>query len=64
MERSFVETNGSLLVDCTSTIKLIKGLLKTKKYLVSVLETVRMDGFKLEGGELFKEGFLKLLKRE
>jgi len=26
--------------------------------------TVRMDGFKLEGGELFKEGFRKLLKQE
>jgi len=25
---------------------------------------VRMDGFKLEGGELFKEGFRKLLKQE
>jgi len=25
---------------------------------------VRKDGFKLEGGELFKEGFHKLLKQE
>jgi len=25
---------------------------------------VRMDGFKLEGGELFKEDFRKLLKQE
>jgi len=25
---------------------------------------VRMDGFKLEGGELFKEGFRKLLSQE
>ena len=25
--------------------------------------TVRMDGFKLEGGELFKEGFRKLLSQ-
>jgi len=25
---------------------------------------VRMDDFKLEGGELFKEGFRKLLKQE
>ena len=27
-------------------------------------DTVRMDGFKLEGGELFKEDFRKLLKQE
>jgi len=26
--------------------------------------SVRMDGFKLEGGELFKEGFRKLLSQE
>ena len=26
--------------------------------------SVRMDGFKLEGGELFKEDFCKLLKQE
>ena len=26
--------------------------------------SVRMDGFKLEGGELFKENFRKLLKQE
>jgi len=25
---------------------------------------VRLDGFKLEGGELFKEGFRKLLNKE
>ena len=25
---------------------------------------VRMDGFKLEGGELFKEGFRKILSQE
>ena len=26
--------------------------------------TIRKDGFKLEGGELFKEGFRKLLGQE
>ena len=28
------------------------------------LECVRIDGFKLEGGELFKESFRKLFKQE
>jgi len=31
---------------------------------LSVPNAVRMDGFKLEGGELFKEGFRNLLKQE
>jgi len=31
---------------------------------VSGDECVRIDGFKLEGGELFKEDFRKLLKQE
>jgi len=28
------------------------------------VKIVRMDGFKLEGGEWFKEGFRKLLSQE
>jgi len=32
--------------------------------LLSEEGLVRMDGFKLEGGELFKEGFRKLLSQE
>ena len=32
--------------------------------LVKLFPSVRMDGFKLEGGEWFKEGFRKLLSQE
>jgi len=34
------------------------------KLQLSPDQLVRMDGFKLEGGEWFKEGFQKLLSQE
>jgi len=33
-------------------------------FLTLIYYYVRMNGFNLEGGELFKEGFRKLLKQE
>ena len=39
LERSSVETEGTLPIDCTLMIKSVKDLLKIKKYLVSVSET-------------------------
>ena len=43
LERGSVETEGALPVDCTPTIKLVKGLLEFKKYSVSVLETTYLN---------------------
>jgi len=43
MEHSSVEIEGALPVDCTPTIKSVKGLLKIKKYSVLVLETTCLN---------------------
>jgi len=51
----FAETIGCLYQ--FTNIKLKLKSLRIERF-------VRMDGFKLEGGELFKENFRKLLKQE
>jgi len=45
-------------------VKTIKSKTKSSWNNLKHIGTVRIDGFKLEGGELFKEDFRKLLKQE
>jgi len=46
-----------------NNIRNINNIINNMNNIMSI-NNVRMDGFKLEGGELFKEGFRKLLSQE
>jgi len=45
-------------------MQILCALENVKYFRFTYIKHVRMDGFKLEGGEWFKEGFQKLLSQE